>query len=313
VKSDERKLLIAIDLSFGSLNAVRYVVRNCSPVGLKVNLLYVLPTAPEVFWDLEKDMFFKEWMTGKYDTWKRKAHKEARAFLDDATNLLVEADFPKDSVSTIVRERKEGIARDIIEESKKGYHALVVGRKGLNILEDLFLGSVCNKIVQRVADIPVWVVNGDIQSTKMLLAVDGSDSSRKAVDYVGSFAATTEAELTLYHVVRSFGLGFLEDFSLKDEDIDAFVEEAKSNVQRTFRSYRERLDKAGVSPDRISTKCTLQSYSRAGEILKEARNGDYGTIVMGRRGLSKVREFLMGRVTSKVLSRAEKCAVWIVP
>jgi len=34
---------------------------------------------------------------------------------------------------------------------------------------------------------------------------------------------------------------------------------------------------------------------------------------MGRRGLSKVREFLMGRVTSKVLSRAEGFAVWIVP
>ncbi|MEE8620893.1 MAG: universal stress protein [Syntrophobacteria bacterium] len=48
-------------------------------------------------------------------------------------------------------------------------------------------------------------------------------------------------------------------------------------------------------------------------MLTEAQEGEYGTIVMGRRGLSKVREFLMGRVTNKVLHRAEGFAVWIVP
>ena len=49
------------------------------------------------------------------------------------------------------------------------------------------------------------------------------------------------------------------------------------------------------------------------DILQEAKEGGYGTIVMGRRGLSKVHEFLLGRVTTKVLQRAEKFAVWIVP
>jgi hypothetical protein len=48
----------------------------------------------------------------------------------------------------------------------------------------------------------------------------------RAVHYVGSFAADTEAEFTLYHVIRSFGLGFPEDLCLRDEDIGAFVEEA---------------------------------------------------------------------------------------
>jgi nucleotide-binding universal stress UspA family protein len=57
----------------------------------------------------------------------------------------------------------------------------------------------------------------------------------------------------------------------------------------------------------------MGSYTRAGDILKEAKDGGYGTIVMGRRGLSKVHEFLMGRVTNKVLHRAEGFAVWIVP
>ena len=79
------------------------------------------------------------------------------------------------------------------------------------------------------------------------------------------------------------------------------------------RYYKERLEKAGVKGSRISTQVNLHSSSRAKDILTEAREGAYGTIVMGRRGLSKVHEFLMGRVTNKVLHRAEGFAVWIVP
>jgi len=309
----QKKLLIAVDGSAQSLYAVRYVAENFARVKLKVNLMYVMPTAPETFWDLEKDVFFMEKMKGRYAQWKKEARRLAQGFLDNARNVLVRANVLERQVGVILQERKVGIARDIIEEAKKGYDAVVVGRKGLSKLEDLFLGSVSNKIVQRVENIPLWVVGGATQPGKMLIAVDASENSSKAVHYVGSFAADTEAELTLYHVVRSFGLGFLEDFSVRDEDVDAFVEEAESNVQRMFRSYRESLEKTGVASARISTKYILQRQSRAADIIREAKDGNYGTIVMGRRGLSRVYEFLMGRVTNNVLSRAEGFAVWIVP
>ena len=68
-----------------------------------------------------------------------------------------------------------------------------------------------------------------------------------------------------------------------------------------------------VDGARIATRANLDSDSRAMDILREAQEGGYGTIVMGRRGLSKVREFLLGRVTNKVLQGAENFAVWIVP
>ena len=313
MSSNKSNLLIALDLSEHSRNAVLYVSRNCSPAMLRVSLMHVIPTAPEIFWDLEKDGFFKERMKKKYAKWKREAEKEAQAFLDDARNLLVKAHVREDSVNVIVQERKTGIARDIIEEAKKGYDAVVMGRKGVSKLEDLFLGSVSNKVVQRVGNIPVWVVDGDIQSTKTLIAVDASENSSKAVDYVGTFAAATEAELTLYYVTRSFGLGFLEEIPRREEEIEAFEKVLATEAKDMFQTYQESLEKAGVAPARISTKHTLQSHSRAGEIIREAKAGDYGTIVMGRRGLSTVHEFLMGRVTNKVLNRAEGLAVWIVP
>ena len=80
-----------------------------------------------------------------------------------------------------------------------------------------------------------------------------------------------------------------------------------------FCSYRVSLEEAGIAALRISSEAMLDSLSRSGDIIREARKGAYSTIVMGRRGLSKVKDFLMGRVTSKVLNQAEDFAVWIVP
>jgi nucleotide-binding universal stress UspA family protein len=311
---EAKKILVAVDLSNHSLNAVKYVANQCAPKDLRVNLMFVMPTAPEIFWDLEKDDFFKERMKGKYAQWKRDTKKKAQMFLDDAKNILAKAKFSEKKVGLILRERKVGIARDILKECSQGYDAVVVGRKGLSKLEDIFLGSVSTKIVQGVKDIPVWVVGGDILSQKMLLAVDSSKNSRKAADYVGKFAANTKAKLTLFHVVRSVSLGFVDDLIIRDENTERqLLEEMDREIPQMFRSYKELLVKSGVVADRISSKSVLHSTSRAGDILQEAKEGGYGTIVMGRRGLSKVREFLMGRVTSKVLSRADGFAVWIVP
>jgi nucleotide-binding universal stress UspA family protein len=309
----KKKILIAVDGSPHSLNAVRYVAQLWAPAGIKLNLMYVLPTAPETFWDLERDDYFKEKLKAKHARWKRDAKKAAQSFLDDARSLLVKANVPESDVGVILQEREVGIARDIIAESTRGYEAVVVGRRGLSKLEDLFLGSVSNKIMEAVREIPVWVVGGEIKSKKILLAVDGSENSGKAVDYLGALAAGTEAEITLYHVVRSFGLGSPGDIDMGDEEIENFRAQVMTDVQRMFRSYRERLERTGIPPGRVSHKYEVQSYTRAGNILKEAREHNHGTIAMGRRGLSKVREFLMGRVTSKVLDRAEGFTVMIIP
>ena len=309
--TQERKFLIAVDGSPHSLNAVAYVAQYCGPADIKVNLMHVIPPAPETLLDLGKEYFFKDLMEEHRIEWNKKAEKVAKVFLDKALNLLVAGGVPKNNVAVILQERKVGIARDIIEESLRGYNAVVVGRGGLSRPEEPFLGSVSNKIVEKIQDVPVWVVGRDIRTRKMLLAVDASENSRKAVNYVGEVAAASEAEITLFHVVRKFG--YLNDPTLREGEIEGFWEEVKSDIPRMFRSYQVSLEKAGITPLRISSEAMLDSPSRSGDIIREAREGAYGTIVMGRRGLSKVRDFLMGRVTSKVLNQAEDFAVWIVP
>ncbi|UCD80927.1 MAG: universal stress protein, partial [Desulfobacterales bacterium] len=52
--------------------------------------------------------------------------------------------------------------------------------------------------------------------------------------------------------------------------------------------------------------------SRAEAIVNEARKQNYGTIVMGRRGLSQVKSFFIGRVTNKVIYLVKDRSVWVV-
>jgi nucleotide-binding universal stress UspA family protein len=118
----------------------------------------------------------------------------------------------------------------------------------------------------------------------------------------------------LFNAVREFRLAMLDISTPGGEEIEEkILAELEKDVQRMFDTYRRRLEKAGVEARGISSKYILQSRSRSGDIIKEAKEGEFGTIVMGRRGLSSVHEFPLGRVTTKVLNRADQFALWIVP
>jgi len=87
---------------------------------------------------------------------------------------------------------------------------------------------------------------------------------------------------------------------------------AGKEIAPYIKKAREILLKAGLSEKQITTKVTEGSRSAADDILKEAQENDHGTIVLGRRGLSAVKEFFMGSVTTSVLNRAVSLAIWIV-
>lgn len=310
-----RRILVAVDGSQHALHAVQYIARHCAPSTLKLNLLYVVPAAPEVFMDLEAQVYFRQTFKGKYAQWKRDMKGLAQGFLDRARSILVEANVPENQVGLILQEQEIGIARDIVAEAKRGYDAVVIGRRGLSKVEGgFFLGSVCTKIISAVREVPVWVVGGRIEASKLLLAVDASENSHKAVHYLGSFAKHTSAEITLYHVVRQISPTYATNLIPRNERRERkWLTKITRDTESMLSEYAERLEKAGVSPSRIDTKYTLESSSRSADILREARAGNYGTIVLGRRGLSRVRQFIIGRVTSKVLSQADGLAVWLIP
>ena len=88
----------------------------------------------------------------------------------------------------------------------------------------------------------------------------------------------------------------------KTRQISPYIEKAK-----------EKLLKQGLAEDQIAIKLVS---SRGGnvsdDIRKAAKDNDCGTIVLGRRGLTGIKELIMGSVTRKILENFSGMAVWIV-
>ena len=93
---------------------------------------------------------------------------------------------------------------------------------------------------------------------------------------------------------------------------DLWKTKAGQEIEPFMKKAKEMLLKAGLNESQITTKVVDGSRSAANDIVEEARSKGYGTIVMGRRGLSGMKEFFMGSVSTKVLQNSDGMAVWIV-
>jgi nucleotide-binding universal stress UspA family protein len=311
--AQEKRILIALDGSTQAFDATMYVARHWASTRPKVTLMHVMRALPEVFWDLQKQVVFKQRLKERHHQWVDHTKQTAAEFLARAKKILTDANIPKKFVSANLQQAQKGVARDLITESKNGYDAIVLGRRGLSLLRAPFLGSVSTKVIQRAHDVAVWLVGGCPQASNILLAVDSSEYAASAVHYVGGFAADSNAKIMLFHVIRALEPAFQELFSMHPQEVEAFMEQLGAETQAMFKRYRDMLINHGIQDDRIAFKTITQASSRAASILDEARSAGYGTVVMGRRGLSRVYGFLTGRVTNKALHQGEGLAFWICP
>ena len=314
----QKKILLAIDGSDQSLNAVRYVSELLASQKPEVVLFHVMRKIDETFWDLGIDPAYHRRVVD-VSAWEVEQEKTVQKFMNYASQILFEAEIPEESVTAKIHESKTGVAREIIKESMNGYSGVVVGRKGLSKLKDFLLGSVAHKLVEKLRHVPVSLVGGTPQLGRILLALDGSEGAMKAVDYVGTLLGGSDYEVTLLHVMREINWLICqketEDYipsELEASSEEKWLKDEGVEMGPVFDEARIRLINAGIDPNRVKTKLVRGVSSRAGGIVEEAKLGGYGSIVVGRRGLSRVEDFFMGRVSNKVVHLAKDMAVWVV-
>ena len=153
---------------------------------------------------------------------------------------------------------------------------------------------------------------------KILVAVDESDHSVRAVRYVAETMPCTAA-VTLLSVVPDMAAACrLEGPSLVPifkENLEAFcnMEETKrERIKEFMEKAKNGLVNAGFPPGNVRVKIRKKKKGIARDILAEAKEGKYDTIVVGRRGLSGVKEFFIGSISQKVLQNASQVTVVVV-
>ncbi len=320
MKVPERsKLLISTDGSEYSLGTVRYVSSILDPERFHVVLFHVLTRVPESFIDLEKMPAYRYRLVS-VETWEKQQEQTVESYMQKAKAILFKAGFPEEAVSVKIQERKVGIGRDIAAESREGYCAVAVGRKGLSELKDFMLGSIANKILELVS-IPIWVIGGTELPQKILLCLDSSEGAMVSARHLSSIVCGSEScNVVLFHAAGGFGAfrKLMREVFSSEEDkraakkMEIQLKESAKLLEPSFDKARGLLLSGGIDSGRIDQKIVSGVNSIANAIIDEAEKGKFDTIVLGRRGLSRVEEFVMGRVSNKVVHMAKKKTVWVV-
>jgi nucleotide-binding universal stress UspA family protein len=145
---------------------------------------------------------------------------------------------------------------------------------------------------------------------KLLIAMDETESSIRAVKYVcelsGCTAGMTVCLLNVYPEPPSW-------YYREGKSLTEYKEEKVKAAQEAFETAIELLDEHGIFRKNITTISRMASGGTISQtILEEQKKEAYGTIVLGKRGVSKAEEFLFGSISNSVVRECKNFSVWIV-
>ncbi len=152
---------------------------------------------------------------------------------------------------------------------------------------------------------------------KLLLAVDGSSASLAAADYLGLMEAAVLDDLwvTIFHVLEPIPPALRQEAAqdpAAHNRLRALERRLDRRGQEVLDQARERLLALGLAPEQVRLKVQQRQSGLARDILFEAERGSHDAVVLGRRGLSRLHEALVGSVTNKVVQHADRIPVWVV-
>ena len=154
-------------------------------------------------------------------------------------------------------------------------------------------------------------VNNNIFS-KILIPVDGSTNSMKAIDYAVNVAEKYKSEIIALHVLYSqTGFAFhketvagaITSSSLNDLSLDA-----KQEAEKWFEEINKRAEERKVQ---IKTEVVFTVVSIVEGILTHAEKENIDLIIIGSKGKSGWKKLIVGSVASGISTYAH-CPILIV-
>jgi nucleotide-binding universal stress UspA family protein len=149
---------------------------------------------------------------------------------------------------------------------------------------------------------------------KILVAVDGSADSKKALTYAIELTGKCDGKITIINVYSTVvpqtqpidGLSTPAMSGTSAALAAKMTEDAKLRGEQILVEAERSAEELGVQVEKI-----LREGDAVNEIVAEAKIGNFNLIVVGHRGMSKLRELLLGGVSEGVSHKAP-CPVLIV-
>ncbi len=196
---------------------------------------------------------------------------------------------------TITIERG-AVAPTIVKHAARGVGMVAVGSRGLDALDRFMLGSVSTNAIHHAA-CSVLVVKEVARPLKQIvLAIDGSPASDKAVRFL------------VRHVAPQMNGPEVEPVNVVVVHVMPFLKypEVREAGKAIVRRYADKLAKAGFQVQEAP-----KLGKPADEILKVAKQHKADVIVTGAKGLGAIGRVLLGSVSTRVVQHSS-CSVLVV-
>ncbi len=189
------------------------------------------------------------------------------------------------------------VPADVIVDAVSEYDCdlVVMGTHGRRGVKRLLAGSVAQEVVHR-SPVPVLTTRADVDTRfpprKILVAVDFSEESLKAVDWVAATAPALDVEITLLHVVRP--VIYPEFYAL-----DSLPEQHRVQILR--RCHEALTDVATKHLADLSfTTAVIEDHVAVGA-SDFAEKNDFDLVVLGTKGPSGLTHAVLGSVAERVV------------
>jgi nucleotide-binding universal stress UspA family protein len=152
---------------------------------------------------------------------------------------------------------------------------------------------------------------------KVLVAIDDSENAVRAVEFIAN-SFTTDNKVTLFNVIPDTAAlcemnspELTPYFKSQQSSFCLLEEKKKELVNQAVQKAKNILMDAGFDENNITVKSGFKKSGVARDIVKEAESG-YNVIVLGRRGLSGIKDFILGSISQKVFNLAKDISVLVV-
>ena len=142
---------------------------------------------------------------------------------------------------------------------------------------------------------------------KILVAIDGSDHAKKAIELASDLAVTHDAALSLVHVVREEeppegAIEFIREERIEGPPEQVYMEMAGRDIIENSKKVAETK---GVK----NIHSTVLAGDPVEKITEFAEKSDVDAIFLGNRGLGGLRGLMLGSVSSRVCHQTDRTCV----
>jgi nucleotide-binding universal stress UspA family protein len=137
----------------------------------------------------------------------------------------------------------------------------------------------------------------------ILIALDSSDTARRALDAGGELAMALNARLTIISVAPEVAGAAMSS----GVDADALAREVQDEIRRLIGEAVESL------PEELPVTTVLKHGNAGERIVEQIEAGDHDLLVMGSRGRGRVAENLLGSTAAHVHFHASVAMLVIHP